>query len=84
MGILRSIKSDYNMYENTALECFVAINADNAKLIKAFFKKYKGKKIIPNDTIAGYKFVLDEEFDSLKIEFEKEYEFNIKDLKKVK
>ncbi|TLX72585.1 hypothetical protein E9993_17260 [Labilibacter sediminis] len=84
MGILRTIKSDYEMYENQKLECLVAIQREDCKMIKSFFKKYKGKKDMPNDQIPGYKFVMDEEFESLKIDFENKYEFEIRDLVKVK
>lgn len=84
MGILRSIKSEYEMYEHTELECFVAIQRDDCKEIKAYFKKNKGQKNKPNQAIKGYKFVVDEEFESLKIDFSTEYQFEIRDLAKVK
>ena len=84
MALLRTIKSDYEMYENQRLECLVAIERDDCKIIKSYFKKYKGKQDMPKDKVPGYKFVLDEEFDSLKIDFESKYEFEIRDLVKVK
>ena len=71
MGILRVIKSDYEMYEHTKLECIVAIERENCKLIKSYFKKYKGKTEQPNDKVPGYKFINDEEFDSLKIDLKR-------------
>jgi hypothetical protein len=80
MPILRSIKSNYKIYENQKLECLVAIENDDCKTIKTYFKKHKGKKDQPNDTVSGYKFVNDPEFDSLKIDFEHKFEFIIKDL----
>lgn len=84
MDVLRTIKSDYEMYENQILECLVAIQQDDCKVVKSFFKKYKGKKIVPNDTVSGFKFVNDEEFGTLKIDFETKCNFKIKDLSKVK
>ena len=84
MEILRTIKSDYEMYENVRLECFVAIERDDCKVVTSYFKKYKGKKEQPNDAISGFKFVMDDEFDSLKIDFENKCQFKIKDLVKVK
>lgn len=84
MAILRTIKSDYEMYENKSLESFVAIQRDDCKAIKAYFKKNKGQKNMPGQKIKGHKFVNDEEFESLKIDFSKEHEFEIRDLAKVK
>jgi len=80
MGILRTIKSDYEIYENQALECLVAILRDDCKQIKAYRKKNKGQKNMPGELISGYKMVLDEEFDSLKIDFSEECQFEIRDL----
>jgi len=84
MGLLRTIKSNFEMFDNKNLDCLVAIQQDQCKDVKSFFKKYKGKKNIPNDTIQGFKFIKDEEFGSLKIDFETKYTFNVKDLYKVK
>lgn len=80
MGVLRTIKSDYEIYENTVLECLVAIQRDDCKKIKAYRKKNKGQKDKPSALIAGYKFVMDEEFNSLKIDFSEELQFEIRDL----
>nr|WP_321411785.1 hypothetical protein [uncultured Carboxylicivirga sp.] len=84
MGILRTIKSDYEMYENQSLDCFVAIERDDCKQIKAYHKANKGKKPLPSQKIKGYQFIVDEEFESLKIDFSKEMRFEIRDLVKVK
>ncbi len=84
MGILRTIKSDYEMYEHESLECFVAIQRDDCKAIKAYYKKNKGQKTMPGAKIKGFKFVMDEEFESLKIDFSNELQFEIRELKKVK
>ena len=80
MGILRTIKSDYEIYENQSLECLVAILRDDCKKIKAYRKKNKGQKITPSELISGYKMVMDREFDSLKIDFSEEFKFEIRDL----
>ncbi len=84
MGILRNIKSDYEVYENVKLECLVAIERDDCKQIKAYRKKYKGKEPLPSQTVEGYKFVMDEEFESLKIDFSQKFDFEIRDLVNVK
>ncbi len=84
MGILRTIKSDYEMYENQSLGCFVAIERDECKEIKAYHKANKGKKPLPSQKVKGFQFVMDEEFESLKIDFSKEHQYEIRDLVKVK
>ncbi|MCT4591743.1 MAG: hypothetical protein N4A71_28240 [Carboxylicivirga sp.] len=84
MGILRNIKSDYEIYENTVQECLVAIERNDCKQIKAYRKKYKGKEPLPSQVIEGYKFIMDEEFESLKIDFTQKLKFEIKDLVNVK
>ncbi|MCU4156996.1 hypothetical protein J1N10_13485 [Carboxylicivirga sp. A043] len=84
MGILRNIKSDYEIYENENLQCLVAIERNDCKQIKAYRKKYKGKEPLPSQTVEGYKFVMDEEFKSLKIDFSEKLQFEIKDLVNVK
>ena len=84
MRILRTIKSDYQIYENHKTECLVALEEEDAKKVKAFYKKNKGKKNMPNDIISGFKFIKDEEFDSLKIDFTHPLTFEIRDLSKVK
>lgn len=73
---------EHIVYEHTKEGVLVAIEKENSKKIGAFFKAYKGKKKVPNDKINGFKFILDEEFDSLKIDFSTELEFEIQYLKK--
>ncbi|WP_075602972.1 hypothetical protein [Saccharicrinis aurantiacus] len=84
MGILRSIKNEHILFENTALECVVAIHESEVKKIKTYFKKYKGKKEKPSELVNGYLFIYDEEFESNKIDFSKVVEFEIRDLSKIK
>ncbi len=52
--------------------------------IKAYHKANKGKKPLPSQKIKGYRFILDEEFASLKIDFSQEHLFEIRELVKVK
>jgi hypothetical protein len=59
----------------------VAISAENNKKIKEFLKKNKGKKKLPLAKIKGFWFIIDNEFNSLKIDFSKEIDLLIKDLK---
>tara|TARA_B110000467_G_C18282935_1_gene459753 strand:- start:967 stop:1227 length:261 start_codon:yes stop_codon:yes gene_type:complete len=81
MNILGNKKKSEVIYEHLQLGVLVAISNDNNSLVRAFFKKYKGKKSIPSDKISGYKMVVDEEFDSLKIDFSTSFYFLIQDLK---
>lgn len=69
------------IYENLSEGVLVAISSDENKKIIDFFKKYKGKKKLPGTKVKGFRFVLDEEFDSLKIDFSEEIDYLIKDLK---
>ncbi len=82
MGILRSIKNEHIIYEETNEGILIAVHENDAKTIKNYFKKYKGKKEKPNDTVSGYKFIYDEEFQSHKIDFTKVFTFQIKNLSK--
>jgi hypothetical protein len=81
MGIIRKDKEAYQIYENQQLGILVAVLNENTPQIKAFYKK---KKEQAKDEIKGYEFILDEETDSLKIDFTKEKTFKISDLKKFK
>jgi len=84
MGIIRKDSDPYETYENQSLGVLVAIDRQDTKIIKAYYKKYKGKKEMPNEKISGYVFILDEEVDSLKIDFSAKKAFLIKDLVKFK
>lgn len=71
----------YNHYTDSKTNQLVAIERGIAKTIGKVFKKYKKAENIPDDlTIEGYFFILDEEYDSLKIDFETIVTFKIKDL----
>lgn len=73
----------YNHYTNNELNCLVAIERNNSKLIGKTFKKYKKAELIPDDiTVEGYQFILDEEYQSLKIDFSNLLVFKVKDLEK--
>lgn len=71
---------EYLVYEHQTAGKLVAVEKQESKKIGAFFKKYKGKKLKPNDKVGGYWFVLDEEHNSLKIDFSEEIEVEIKEL----
>lgn len=73
----------FNHYTNTTLNCLVAIERKNSELIGKTFKKYKKAELIPDDiTVEGYQFILDEEYQSLKIDFSNLLVFKVKDLEK--
>ncbi len=71
------------MYEETELGILVAINVENQKSIKQFWKA-KDKSTVKPQTVKGHSFIHDEEQDSLKIDFSEEKEFEIKNLQKFK
>ena len=73
---------EHIVYEHTTEGMLVAIEKENAKKISEYFKANKGAKKLPNDKINGYKFIMDEEYNSLKIDFDTEYNFEIQYLKK--
>ncbi len=70
-------------YEETELGILVAVNLENQKVIKQFWKT-KDKSQVKPKTVKGYAFIHDEEQDSLKIDFSEEKEFEIKNLQKFK
>jgi len=73
----------YKYYTDNKSNNLVAIEKNEAKKIAKAFKKYKKAEAIPdNETVVGYNFVLDEEYQSLKINFEQEIEFKIAQLQK--
>lgn len=73
---------EHIVYEHTKEGMLVAIEKENSKKISEYFKANKGAKKLPNDKINGYKFILDEEFNSLKIDFSEDFDFEIQYLKK--
>jgi hypothetical protein len=81
MANLPFVNKSEVIYENLSEGILVAVSSEeNCKIID-FQKKNKGKKKLPFTKVQGYRFVLDEEFDSLKIDFSIEVDFIIKDLK---
>ncbi len=84
MGILRKDKSEFDIYENHNLGILVAISCNDNKKIIDYKKKHKGVKKPPIEMVSGYKFILDKEIDSLKIDFNSNHKFPINDLVKFK
>jgi hypothetical protein len=82
MGIIRKSEDQHFVYEHTELGILVAVGKEDTAKIKSFWKTNKAKTNPANDTIEGYKFVFDEEQESLKIDFEKLEKFEIKFLSK--
>ena len=79
MNINQKLQDSYFVYENSALGKLVAIQKDDTKLIKLYWKN-KGK-----DTpavISGHPFVQTDEQETLKIDFDTTEEYQIADLKK--
>ena len=73
----------YNYYAHSITTGLVAVERTESKAIGKAFKKYKRAEKIPDDLIVkGYPFVLDEEYQSLKINFSEEFSYKIKDLEK--
>lgn len=84
MALLRSIKSNYFFYHHQKLDVLVAVDAENSKLISKFRKRKKGEKNNLKTKVEAYKFIMDEEFGSLKIDFSQSFYFDIADLTKTK
>ncbi len=83
MGLLRNHSIVYNYYQHEPTGNLVAIERDKAKEISKLYKKFKrADKISDSEKVLGYFFVLDEEFDSLKIDFSEEVEFQVNQLQK--
>ena len=81
MNLLGSKKKGEVVYEHSSLSVLVALTFEDSCIVKDYIKKYKNKKNLPSEKINGFKFQVDQEFDSLKIDFSKTYEFLIRDLK---
>jgi hypothetical protein len=86
MPILRTIKSDYEFYHHQELDILIALDAENGKAVSTYWKTNKGKQKgnLPNLKVTGYKLVPDEEFQSLKIDFSKSFQFEAKHLLQAK
>ncbi|WP_027418588.1 hypothetical protein [Crocinitomix catalasitica] len=75
-----NIGEEYFIYENKQLNCLIAILKTDQKIIKTYWKKYKGKSVLGIETIKGYLLIQDEEQDSLKINFSESNKYQIKNL----
>lgn len=86
MAILRNIKNDYEFYHHESLDILIALDVENQKKLSAFWKMNKGKKkeVLPKLKVNGYLFILDEEFDSLKIDFSQLIAYDAVELIKAK
>ena len=86
MALLRTIKSDYEFYHHESLNILIALDEENQKKLSNFWKMNKGKKkeALPKLKVNGYRFILDEEFGSLKIDFSQEHVYDATELMKAK
>ena len=80
MPILPFKNVEHVIYEHVTEGKLVAIEKEESEKIGVFFKKYKGKKVKPKDKVSGFWMVMDEEYKTLKIDFEKEVNVEIKEL----
>ena len=80
MPILPFKNVEHIIYEHQTEGKLVAVEKEESKKIGVFFKKYKGKKAKPSDKVKGHWFIMDEEYKTLKIDFETEIEVEIKEL----
>ncbi|MDA8901512.1 hypothetical protein OAD98_01645 [Flavobacteriales bacterium] len=71
---------EHVVYEHQTEGRLVAIEKTESKRVGVFFKANKGKKSKPNEKIKGHWFIIDEEYNSLKIDFSQEVEVEIKEL----
>lgn len=77
-----TLGSDYFIYEHTKLGVLVAVNVNDLKEMKAYWKLNKGKSDLPPDLIKGFPMIHDKEQDSLKIDFTEEKSYEIRALNK--
>jgi hypothetical protein len=82
MTLLKKAGGEHIIYEHQELGVLVAIAKENTSVIKKYWKKYKGKKNIPSETVQGNPFVYNEEQESLVIDFTTEQAYVIDLLKK--
>jgi len=80
MPVLRKDGDAYLVYERKEQDGLVAISKEDQKLIKKFWKQYKGKQQIPADEVPGFPFVMEPAQESLRIDFEQPMRFVIRDL----
>jgi hypothetical protein len=80
--ILRKDGPQHAIYVHEKLGHLVAVDKAEIPKFKAYYKKYKGKKDPPKETVSGFPFVMDEEQESLKIDFEKPQQYVIAELTK--
>lgn len=80
MPILPFQNVEHVIYEHQSEGKLVAIEKEESKQIGVFVKKYKGKKVKPKDKVTGFWMILDEEYNSLKIDFSNEIKVEIKEL----
>jgi len=74
-------KTNYTTYEETELGILVAVNSENQKIIKKFWKT-KDKSKVEHSEVKGFPFIHTDEQDSLKIDFTEEKLYTIENLKK--
>lgn len=86
MALLRTIKDKFSYYHHLKLGTLVALDEENEMLLKNFARasKHKRQKNAPTIKVKAYKFIMDEEFESLKIDFSKTHTFVSSDLIKAK
>jgi hypothetical protein len=86
MALLRSIKDEFSYYHHLKLDTLVALDVENNEALIAFQKKNKrsSSKSKLHGKVKGYKFIEDEELETLKIDFSTLLTFDINDLKKAK
>ncbi len=68
------------IYEVKDENTLVGITKENQKQIKAYWKKYKGKREQPAAEVEGYTFKTDEELGTLVPDFANTAKFEIKSL----
>lgn len=80
MGILLKSQDSYFIYEEKELGILVAIEKEDQKLIKKYWKSKDKSEITTK--IGGFPLIQTEEQESLKIDFTKKIEYEISHLDK--
>lgn len=81
MSMIKKNNEKYNYYQFEPTGQLVAVGFEESKKISTLYKKHKkAEKISSNEEVEGFLFVLDEEFDSLKIDFSAKNKFKVNQL----
>ena len=81
MPVLFKNQNNLEYFQHLPTGSLIAVTRDDAKRFKMLSRKYRGANKIPSsEKIKGFLFILDDEFQSLKIDFENEIEVKLNEV----